>query len=140
VILAGRLNIQVPLSRPAHSLQVVFPADYTIAVHFSLNIVSPISYISLSGGMSAMKLIKFILAILGMIFGVMLFFWLFGLVSTLLWYAVMFGLLAAVGYGGYKLFVRAEQKYVGDGAAGGYLDDRDYSLSWEEYDRKYLKK
>ena len=90
--------------------------------------------------MSAMKVIKFILAILGMIFGVMLFFWLFGLVSTLLWYAVMFGLLAAVGYGGYKLFVRAEQKYVGDGAAGGYLDDRDYSLSWEEYDRKYLKK
>ena len=87
-----------------------------------------------------MKLIKFFLAILGMIFGVMLFFWLFGLITSLLWYGVMFGLLAAVGYGGYKLFVRTEQKYVGGGAAGGYLDDRDYSLSWEEYDRKYLKK
>ena len=86
-----------------------------------------------------MKLIKFILAMLGLIFGVMMFFWLFGLVTTLLWYGVMFGLIAAVGYGGYKLFVRTEQKYVG-GGAGGYLDDRDYSLSWEEYDRKYLKK
>ena len=87
-----------------------------------------------------MKLIKFILAVLGMIFGVMLFFWLFGLVSTLLWYGVVFGLLGAVGYGGYRLFTRAEQKFVTGGAAGGYLDDRDYSLSWEEYDRKYLKK
>ena len=87
-----------------------------------------------------MKLIKFILAVLGLIFGVMLFFWLFGLVSTLLWYGVVLGLLAAVGYGGYKLLTKAERKLVGGGQAGGYLDDRDYSLSWEEYDRKYLKK
>lgn len=87
-----------------------------------------------------MKLIKFILALLGLIFGVMLFFWLFGLVSTLLWYAVVFGLLAAVGYGGYKLFKKAENKYVGGGSAGGYIEDRDFSLSWEEYGRKYLKK
>ena len=87
-----------------------------------------------------MKFIKLLLAILGLIFGVMLFFWLFSLVSTLLWYGVVFGLLAAVGYGGYKLFKRAENKYVTDGAATGYIEDRDFSLSWEEYDRKYLNK
>ena len=87
-----------------------------------------------------MNLIKLIVALLGLVFGVMLFFWLFGLISTLLWYGVVFGLLAAVGYGGYKLFTRAEKKYVTGGTAGGYIDDRDFSLSWEEYDRKYLKK
>jgi drug/metabolite transporter (DMT)-like permease len=86
-----------------------------------------------------MNFIKVILAILGLIFGVMLFFWVVGIVSTLLWYGVWLGLLAAVGYGGYKLFHKAENKYVGPGTTS-YLDDRDYSLSWEEYDRKYLKK
>ena len=87
-----------------------------------------------------MKLIKLIVAILGLIFGVMLFFWLFGLVSTLLWYAVVFGLLGAVAYGGYKLFTRAERKFVGAGSASGQIEDRDFGLSWEEYDRKYLNK
>lgn len=86
-----------------------------------------------------MNFLKFILAILGLIFGVMLFFWLFGLITSLLWYAVWIGLLVAVGYGGYKLFKKAENKYVGPGTTS-YLDDRDYTLSWEEYDRKYLKK
>lgn len=87
-----------------------------------------------------MNFIKIILAILGLIFGVMLFFWVVGLVSTLLWYGVVFGLLAAVGYGGYRMFKKAEDKYVGSGSIAGYIDERDYSLSWEEYDRKYLKK
>lgn len=87
-----------------------------------------------------MNFIKIILAMLGIIFGVMLFFWLFGIVTSLLWYGMWIGLLAAAGYGGYKLFKRAENKYVGAGTNAGYIDDRDYSLSWEEYDRKYLKK
>ena len=96
-----------------------------------------------------MKLIKFVMAILGLIFGVMLFFWLFGLVTSLLWYGLVITLgglflldpiLGAIGYGGYRLFKRAEQKYVGGGSPARLMDDRDYSLSWEEYDRKYLKK
>ncbi|HSU24906.1 MAG TPA: hypothetical protein VLI65_02890 [Pyrinomonadaceae bacterium] len=87
-----------------------------------------------------MNFIKIILAILGAIFGVMLLFWIIGLVSTLLWYGFWIGLLAAVGYGGYKLFKKAENKYVGPGSTAGYIDERDFSLSWEDYDRKYLKK
>jgi hypothetical protein len=87
-----------------------------------------------------MKLIKLILAMLGLVFGVMLFFWLFGLVSTLLWYGIVLGFLGAIGYGSYKLFRRAENKYVGSGAAGGFIEERDFSLSWEEYDKKYLNK
>ena len=87
-----------------------------------------------------MNFIKIILAILGIIFGVMLFFWVVGIVSSLIWYALVVGVLAAIGYGGYKLFKKAEDKYVGEGSTAGYIDERDYSLSWEEYDRKYLKK
>jgi hypothetical protein len=87
-----------------------------------------------------MKFIKLIMAILGLIFGVMLFFWLFGLVTSLLWYGLVIGVLGAIGYGGYKLFKRAEQKLVGGGSAGSLIEDRDFSLSWEEYDRKYLNK
>jgi len=87
-----------------------------------------------------MKLIKLILAILGVIFGVMLFFWLFGLVTSLLWYGLVIGVLGAIGYGGYRLFKRAESKYVTGGSASGLIEERDFSLSWEEYDRKYLNK
>ncbi|MEP7076935.1 MAG: hypothetical protein ABI878_14095 [Acidobacteriota bacterium] len=87
-----------------------------------------------------MSIIKIILAILGLIFGVMLFFWLFGFVTTLLWYGFWVALFGAAGYGVYKLFRKAETKYVGDGASTGYLDVPDTNMSWEEYDRKYLKK
>lgn len=87
-----------------------------------------------------MKLIKLILAILGTIFGVMLFFWLFGLVTSLLWYGLVIGVLGAIGYGGYRLFKKAENKYVTGGTSSGLIEDRDFSLSWEEYDRKYLNK
>lgn len=77
---------------------------------------------------------------LGLVFGVMLFFWLFGLVSTLLWYGIVLGFFGVVGYGGYRLFRKAEDKYVGGSVAGGYIEDRDFGLSWEEYDKKYLNK
>jgi hypothetical protein len=86
-----------------------------------------------------MKFIKLLLAILGLIFGVMLFFWLFGLVTTLLWYGLVFGVIAAIGYSGYKLFRKAEDKYVGPGKTD-YLDARDFDTSWDEYKQKYLSK
>lgn len=87
-----------------------------------------------------MKLIKLLIAILGLIFGVMLFFWLFGLITSLLWYGLVIGVIGAIGYGAFKLFKKAENKYVGSGSAGGYIEDRDFGLSWEEYDKKYLNK
>jgi drug/metabolite transporter (DMT)-like permease len=87
-----------------------------------------------------MNFIKVILAILGLMFGVMLLFWLIGVVSSLLWYGFWLGLVAAIGYGGYKLFTKAEKKLVGPGNAYDEIGERDYSLSWEEYDKKYLKK
>ncbi|MFN6963290.1 MAG: hypothetical protein ACK4S4_05930 [Pyrinomonadaceae bacterium] len=87
-----------------------------------------------------MNFIKLILIFLGVIFGFMLLSWLLGLIGTLLWYGFWIGLLAAGGYGAYRLFRKAEDKYVGPGAAGGYIDDGAYDLSWEEHKRKYLNK
>lgn len=87
-----------------------------------------------------MNIIKIILALVGLFFGAMLFFWVIGLVSTLLWYGVVIGILAAIGYGGYKMFRKAEDKYVGAGSSIGEIDSRDYNTSWEEYERKYLNK
>ncbi|MCC7306317.1 MAG: hypothetical protein IT173_02025 [Acidobacteria bacterium] len=86
-----------------------------------------------------MKFIKLLLAILGLIFGVMLFFWLFGLVTSLIWYGLVFGVIAAIGYSGYKLFRKAEDKFVGP-AKTDYLDSRDFDTSWDEYKQKYLTK
>lgn len=87
-----------------------------------------------------MDFIKLIVMLLGVIFGVMLFFWLFGLVTSLLWYGFWFGLIVAAGYGGYKLFKKAEDRFVGPGAKYDAIEDRDFSLSWDEYDKKYLQK
>jgi drug/metabolite transporter (DMT)-like permease len=78
-----------------------------------------------------MNFIKVILAILGLMFGVMLLFWLIGVVSSLLWYGFWLGLVAAIGYGGYKLFTKAEKKLVGPGNAYDEIGERDYSLSWK---------
>jgi hypothetical protein len=86
-----------------------------------------------------MNIIKIILAILGAIFGVMLVFWLLGIVYSLLWYVFWLGVVGALGYGGYKLFLKAESKALGAGAANE-LDARDFNMSWEEYERKYLSK
>jgi hypothetical protein len=86
-----------------------------------------------------MNFIKLILAILGIIFGFMLFIWLFGIVTSLLWYGLVFGVIGAIGYSGYRLFRKAEDKYVGAGTTE-YLDSRDYDTSWDEYKQKYLSK
>jgi 4-hydroxybenzoate polyprenyltransferase len=86
------------------------------------------------------NIIKLILAILGLIFGVMLFFWLFGVITSLLWYGFWIGLMAAAGYGAYRLFRKAEDKYVGSGTRAGEIGARDFDLSWDEYEKKYLSK
>ena len=87
-----------------------------------------------------MNFIKIILAILALIFGVFAVFWLLGIVWSLLGYAFWIGLIAAVGYGGYRLFKRLENNALGSGSAYGEIEDRDFNMSWEEYDRKYLNK
>ncbi|MBX3290705.1 MAG: hypothetical protein KF855_15420 [Acidobacteria bacterium] len=86
-----------------------------------------------------MKIIKIILALLGIVFGVMLMFWLFGVVWALLGYAFWLAVVGAIGYGAYKLLTRGQNKQI-DSSVFTEIEGRDYSLSWEDYDRKYLKK
>ncbi|HKX83380.1 MAG TPA: hypothetical protein VJL58_04090 [Pyrinomonadaceae bacterium] len=87
-----------------------------------------------------MNFIKVILAILGIIFGFMILSWLLGMVWGLLGWALWIGVIAAIGYGGYKLFTKIESRVLGSGNASELPDSRDFNMTWEEYDRKYLKK
>jgi hypothetical protein len=87
-----------------------------------------------------MNFIKIILAMLGVVFLGVVALWILGAVWSLFGWAIWIGVLGAVAYGGYRLFTAIERRALGKGESIGSLDDRDYSLSWEEYDRKYLNK
>ncbi len=87
-----------------------------------------------------MNIIKYILAAIGLIFVGMLLLWVLGFLSSLLWCAFWIGILGAIGYGGYRLFIKAEQKYIDGGSTAGSINARDFDMSWDEYDKKYLHK
>ena len=86
-----------------------------------------------------MNVIKFILAVIGIFFAGMVVLWLLGWVSTLLWYLFWIGVIGAIGYGGYKLFKKAEAKALGSDPHAG-IGTSDIKMSLDEYDRKYLHK
>lgn len=89
-----------------------------------------------------MDKIKFILAVIGVIAVVIAAIWLIGIVSALLWFALWLGLIAAIGYGGYRLLFAKNKKETAPQlkektpAAIADLSDADRAL--EEYKRKYL--
>ena len=87
-----------------------------------------------------MNIIKLILALLGVIFGVFIVMWVIGLLSSIFWYAFWIAIIGGIGYGGYRLFRRAEDKLLDGGSSAGSINARDYDMSWDEYERKYLKK
>ena len=89
-----------------------------------------------------MDTIKIILTVIGVIALVIVGIWLIGIVSAILWFGLWIGLLAAIGYGGYKLLfakekttARLEEKTP---IAINDLQNTDRTL--EEYKRKYLPK
>lgn len=85
-----------------------------------------------------MNIIKFILGALGLIFVGLILLWAIGAVWSIIGWLFWIGLLAAVGYGGYKLFLKAEAKALGADARAGL--PADIQMSWDEYDKKYLRK
>jgi hypothetical protein len=88
-----------------------------------------------------MNIIKLILAVIGLIFVGMLLLWVVGFLSSIIWYLFWIGVLGALGYGGYKLFRKLEDKTLGSGSAGNSLGGGvDIPMSWDEYDKKYLHK
>jgi hypothetical protein len=86
-----------------------------------------------------MNIIKLILTLLGVVFGTLIVLWVLGFVWSLIWYIVFFGIVAALGYGGYKLFKKAEAKALGYESPTG-IGRGDINMSWDEYDKKYLHK
>jgi len=87
-----------------------------------------------------MNIIKLILAAIGAVVGIFVALWVLGFVWSLLWYIVVFGLIGAIGYGGYKLFLKAEAKALGADPHNGLGGRTDIDMSWDEYDKKYLHK
>ena len=87
-----------------------------------------------------MNIIKFILAAIGLVFVGMLLLWVLGLVGSLLSWVFWLGLIALVGYGGYRLFRKLEDQALGAGSSTGIGSGTDINMSWDEYDKKYLPK
>ena len=87
-----------------------------------------------------MDTIKIILAALGVIAIVIIAIWLIGIVSAILWFALWAGLIAAIGYGGYKLlFARAKTTArLEEKTPIEIADLKDTDRALEEYKRKYL--
>jgi hypothetical protein len=86
-----------------------------------------------------MNIIKLILGIVGVIVLGFIAWLAISFVWSILWYLVFFGILGAVGYGGYKLFKKAEAKSLGSDPYSG-IGTGDINMSWDEYDKKYLHK
>ncbi len=87
-----------------------------------------------------MNIIKFILGAIGLIFVGMLLLWVLGFLSSILWYVFWIGVVAAIGYGGYRLFRKIENKALGSDPRVGLGSGVDINMSWDEYERKYLRK
>ncbi len=86
-----------------------------------------------------MNMIKLILGALGVIFGDLVVLWVLGFVWSIIWYLLFFGIIAALGVGGYRLFKKAEAKALGHDSYTG-IGTSDINMSWDEYDKKYLHK
>ena len=87
-----------------------------------------------------MNIIKFILGVIGLVFVGMLLMWVLGFIGSIIWYLFWIGLLGAIGYGGYRLFRKMEDKALGAGSSTGIGSGTDINMSWDEYERKYLRK
>ena len=87
-----------------------------------------------------MDTIKIILAAIGVIAIVVIAIWLIGIISAILWFLLWIGLIAGIGYGGYKLFFAKEKTTpkLEEKTPIAIADLRDTDRALEEYKRKYL--
>ncbi len=89
-----------------------------------------------------MDTIKIILAVIGVIAVVIAGIWLIGIVSAILWFALWIGLIAAIGYGGYKLLFGKSKSspQLEEKTPIAIADLKDTDRALEEYKRKLLPK
>lgn len=86
-----------------------------------------------------MNFLKIILTIIGLFFAAMIGLWLLGAVWSLVGYIFWLAIVGAVAYGGYKL-LGGSRKNLGSGKGGEIDGVRDFNMSWDEYEKKYLNK
>ncbi|MEO6588319.1 MAG: hypothetical protein ABIP06_03235 [Pyrinomonadaceae bacterium] len=85
---------------------------------------------------------KFLLFLLILGVGVYAMFWVFGILATLLWYVVIFGIIGIGGYAGYKLFLSGGEKetpQLEEKKPVGIAEIQNLDRALEEYKRKSLK-
>lgn len=90
-----------------------------------------------------MNFIKFLLILLGIGLGIYLVFWiLFGIVSTILWYAFWIALIGLGGYAGYKLFFEKDKETarLEEKKPIAIAEIQNFDRALEEYRRKQLEK
>jgi len=86
-----------------------------------------------------MNFIKIILAIIGLLVAVMFGFWLIGFISTILWFLLLFGIVAVGGAVGYKLLTREKEKpQLKENMPIGIAEIDRADRVLEEYKSKYL--
>ena len=87
-----------------------------------------------------MDTIKIILTVIGVIAIVVVAIWLIGIISAILWFALWAGLIAAIGYGGYKLLFGRDKTTpkLEEKTPVAIADLKDTDRALEEYKRKYL--
>ena len=87
-----------------------------------------------------MNTIKIILAAVGLIAIVLLAYALIGIISSVVWYLFVIGVVAVIGVGGYKLLKRADAPQLESkpNIAISEMENADRTL--EEYKQKYLPK
>ncbi len=87
-----------------------------------------------------MNIIKLILAAIGFIFVGMALLWVLGFLSSIIWYLFWIAAIGGLAYGGYRLFRKIEDKALGADPQAGIGSGTDINMSWDEYERKYLRK
>ena len=87
-----------------------------------------------------MDTIKIILTVIGVIAVVVVAIWLIGIISAIFWFLLWAGLIAAIGYGGYKLLFAKDKTTpkLEEKTPIAIADLKDTDRTLEEYKRKYL--
>ncbi|CAN5575269.1 hypothetical protein BH20ACI4_BH20ACI4_16240 [soil metagenome] len=87
---------------------------------------------------------KFLLFLLILGVGVYVLFWIFGILASLLWYIIIFSIIALGGYTGYKLFLSGgkddETPQLEEKKPVGIAEMQNLDRALEEYKSKTLDK
>ena len=89
-----------------------------------------------------MNFFKFMLILLGIGLGIWLLFWLFGIISAILWYLMWIGLIGLGGYVGYKMFLEKDDKpaQLEEKKPNAIAELQNLDRVLEEYKKKQIEK